>query len=209
MCLIKKYSVFIFDLDDTLYPELEYLKHAYFQIANNICLLEKGNYKVQDIYDFLINEFSGKGRENLFQKLLIKYDLKNYGLNNFLNDLRTVRIKKNSIKLFPEVRDLLFEIHKLNKKIYIFTNGNYLQQMNKYKSIDIPFRESANIIYASQNGIINEKPNPYYLLKIIENEQININEIIFIGDSLIDEQTAKSAGIKFMNVKELRKNNLL
>jgi HAD superfamily hydrolase (TIGR01509 family) len=47
----------------------------------------------------------------------------------------------------------------------------------------------------------NPKPNPESIEKIIEAFKLKKEEIVFIGDSDVDQQTAKSSGIKFIAYK--------
>ena len=47
----------------------------------------------------------------------------------------------------------------------------------------------------------NPKPHPESIEKIVQAFNLNKEEIIFIGDSEVDQQTAKSSGIKFIAYK--------
>jgi len=47
----------------------------------------------------------------------------------------------------------------------------------------------------------NPKPHPESIEKILETFQVGKKETVFVGDSEIDEQTAASAGIKFIAYK--------
>jgi phosphoglycolate phosphatase len=47
----------------------------------------------------------------------------------------------------------------------------------------------------------NPKPNPESIEKIIQAFNLNKEEAVFIGDSEVDQQTAKSSGIKFIAYK--------
>jgi len=47
----------------------------------------------------------------------------------------------------------------------------------------------------------NPKPHPESIEKIIQKFNLNKEEAVFIGDSEVDQQTAKSAGIKFISYK--------
>jgi len=47
----------------------------------------------------------------------------------------------------------------------------------------------------------NPKPHPESIEKIIQNFSLNKEETVFVGDSEVDQQTAKSAGIKFIAYK--------
>ena len=69
---LENYTTIIFDLDNTLYNEIEYLSRAYKFIGNKISECNK-QFLSQDIYIFLIEEFKSKGRKNIYQKLKRNY----------------------------------------------------------------------------------------------------------------------------------------
>ena len=47
----------------------------------------------------------------------------------------------------------------------------------------------------------NPKPHPESIEKIIQELNLNKEEAVFVGDSDVDQQTAKSSGIKFIAYK--------
>ncbi len=47
----------------------------------------------------------------------------------------------------------------------------------------------------------NPKPHPESIEKIIQNFHLNKDEIVFVGDSEVDQQTAKSSGVRFIAYK--------
>lgn len=47
----------------------------------------------------------------------------------------------------------------------------------------------------------NPKPDPESIEKIIQAFNLNKEEVVFVGDSEVDQQTAKSSGIKFIAYK--------
>jgi len=47
----------------------------------------------------------------------------------------------------------------------------------------------------------NPKPHPESIEKIIQELHLNKEEAVFVGDSDVDQQTAKSSGIKFIAYK--------
>lgn len=206
MVNLTLYKAIVFDLDNTIYDEIEYLKLAYRWISHRIVLSD--NTKLQnEIYDFLIDEFMKNGRKNLYQKLKNSKkidDFNEFTLEDFLNGLRTCPINSNQIEIDPDIYRFIEYLHNNNKSIFILTNGNVEQQMNKVKSLNIPFKETIAISYASSKGIKYQKPNPYFLDKIIsENSFIN-NEILYIGDSSIDNETAKNIGVDFLYVSDFK-----
>jgi HAD superfamily hydrolase (TIGR01509 family) len=51
------------------------------------------------------------------------------------------------------------------------------------------------------------KPDPESIEKIVQKFNLNKEETVFIGDSEVDQQTARSAGIKFISYKNREISN--
>jgi phosphoglycolate phosphatase-like HAD superfamily hydrolase len=202
---LEDYTTIIFDLDDTLYNEIEYLSRAYRFISNKISELNN-HFSPKDIFNFLLEEFKSNGRKNLYQKLITKFDGLNYPLSDFLNDLRTVPIPENSIQIKDELYSFI-QSNINNYKFFIATNGNKIQQENKFRSADIPFKNNFNIVYCDALGVGKRKPSPFFINYISENFHIKLDEMIFIGDSDVDYSAALNGKIDFLTVENFIKKN--
>lgn len=152
------------------------------------------------ITKFLIDEFEQNGRKNLFNKLIERFGLSDEYMENFLRLMRTGRLPLR-LMLYKEIEILLNELVDLDKKIFILTNGNPEQQYNKIIQIDWNGLQKYIKCYFANE--IKPKPAPDTLLKIIEEHELNKEEIIFIGDSVEDEECAKSAGVEFCYLSKL------
>lgn len=170
---LSEYDTIIFDLDNTLYDEREYLYAVNRAIREHILekyhinlgmLLETQNYTT--ISGFI-------GVDVIAECLQIR---------------RTVKV---SLSLFHDAKELLKTLE--DKKIYICTNGNPDQQRNKVSQLDWPEGITIITIYANETQ---PKPSAECL------EGIN-GDCVFIGDSEIDEQTAKNANMPFIWSQQL------
>jgi putative hydrolase of the HAD superfamily len=199
--LAEKYRTFIFDLDDTIYPEIEYLKSAYRFVAETVIRKEKNNeIKLENIYTFLIDVFKNEGRVGLYQKLCAEFNIKDFSVEEFLHCLRSVPLNKDELKVFPNIKILLELLIKRNKMLFVITNGNEIQQRNKVNSLNVSHSGFTEVIFSSSLGKEFEKPDPFFLNKIINDYSLKVNEIVFIGDSDVDKLASEQAGIDFMNV---------
>ena len=159
---ILDYKLYIFDLDDTLYNELDYLIIAYNFVSKQVCK-KNINLSHEQISSYLESEFKIYGRTNLYQKLIKKFNISNFSIKEFLHCLRTVKIKPNSIIMIKQVNKLIRNLIENKKKIVILTNGNHQQQQNKFNSINIPFKNKILPYYASSKGKEFQKPNNYFV----------------------------------------------
>ncbi|MFN5706214.1 MAG: HAD family hydrolase [bacterium] len=195
---ISTKQAFIFDLDNTLYPEKDYLYQIYYMIGQFVEYQETFDH--DKITKFLIDEFEQNGRKNLFNKLIERFALSEEYMENFLRLMRTGRLPLR-LMLYKEIEILLNELVDLDKKIFILTNGNPEQQYNKIIQIDWNgLQQYIKCYFANE---IKPKPAPDAMLKIIEEHELNKEEIIFIGDSVEDEECAKSAGVEFCYLSKL------
>ena len=192
----------IFDLDDTIYNEIDYLKRAYKYISDLIASKNE-DLDSQLVYNFILSTFHSDGRNRLYQKLINEFNLNNFSLPDFLFAMRTVKLTNNCLKPIPIIKDTISMLLEKGVYIYILTNGFVEQQRNKFKSLDLPDKNKINIIYASSNNRVHEKPNPFFINKIKTEHYLSNNQIIFIGDSIIDEETAKNACIDFLNCSKI------
>lgn len=136
-------TVICFDLDDTLYNEIDFLKSAYKEIAKHI---------VDEKWEFLYAKMLSLYRksENVFEFLTSNYPI---SIDILLNIYRN-HIPK--IEPFKGVFSLLNAIKKANGSICIITDGRSLTQRNKLKALGI-IDLFDTIIISEEIGT--EKPN--------------------------------------------------
>ncbi len=179
----------IFDLDNTLINEKDYIFSAYEEIKEII--KKKNNI---DIKDFLQKEFLVYGRSLIYQKLIKKFKLDDFSLEEFKNALYLNRNIK-SLETLTWFKEFIYYM-KQPFNLNIITNGNVVQQENKIRLLKLPpLVKIENVIYANN---YNKKPNPesFFELKKIK----KLKDPIFIGDSEVDRKFAKNANIEFFKI---------
>lgn len=94
----------------------------------------------------------------------------------------------NSIKIIKYLRDN-------GIKVVIFTNSpkKYVSEVLKYGSIEVD-----NVI--SYYDVQNHKPHPEGIYKTMQTFSLSNKEILYIGDSKLDYETAKNAKVSYFNV---------
>lgn len=116
----------IFDLDDTLMYEIEYLESAYREIAN---LLDKDN---QDhLYQNMIHWYNEK--QDVFALLEAKYS------HSKIELLDIYRNHFPTIKIGEEVKIVLDYIKGKSYKLGLISDGRSITQRNKLKALDIEY----------------------------------------------------------------------
>tara|TARA_X000000950_G_scaffold62187_1_gene75902 strand:- start:3381 stop:3983 length:603 start_codon:yes stop_codon:yes gene_type:complete len=193
------YSNYIFDFDNTLFHEIDYLKIGYLKISK--FLESNSDLKSNQIYDFLYLTFLNEGRKNLFNKLFTKFNINPNKLNSILEILRSFESERK-FNLYPKSYKILKKLIELNKLIFIITNGNQVQQNNKIKMTNWMYiKHNLKFILAND---FEKKPSNLSFKYIEEKFSLKLNKTIMIGDSSIDEEFALNCGIDFINIKNLR-----
>lgn len=183
----------IFDLDDTIFPEVTFLNYRYRFMCQKIF-----DVRWENPYEFICNEFAQNGRLFLFDKLI-----KEYKMDMSVNDV--IEIFRNSdrdseMKLYP-YQWFTNLAKKLNKKfpLLVITNGNPFQQKCKLKALGLEkFFLKTIYIFANEYG---GKPNPepYYALS----NKHELHSPIYIGDSQVDYEFSAKCKAEFIDVKNL------
>ncbi len=196
--LVEQKKAFVFDLDNTLYPEKDYLFQVYYMVGQFIEYQE--TYDHQIITKYLIDEFEKNGRAHIFDKLIEQFNLKKEYVDNCIRLLRTARLPLKLL-LFKEAEWMLNELVAKQKPIFILTNGTTDQQYNKITQIEWNgLQKHIKCYYAHE---IAPKPAPDGLLKIMQDHELEPKDLVFIGDADIDENCAKAAGVEFVYIESL------
>ncbi len=191
-------KAFVFDLDNTIYPEKDYLYQIYYMIGQFIEYQE--TYDHEKVTKFLIDEFESVGRHNLFDKLIERFNLKEEYKENFLRLMRTGRLPLKLL-MFKEVEELMNLLVDEKKYIFILTNGHPEQQYNKITQLEWKgLQKHIKCYFANE---IKPKPAPDAMLKLMEEHNLIAEDVVFIGDADIDENCAKAAGVDFCHVEKL------
>jgi len=196
---ILGYRIFIFDLDNTIYNEEEYLFQGYAAIAHYLATVS-GDFNENEILSELIDTYRAEGRERLFDKVLTKIAHDNSLLSECVNILRTFKVTKK-LTIAQPVRQLMLKLLENNRQIYILTNGNPDQQKNKAGNIDWgPLKNHFTVLYANE---LEPKPSAKGITMILNISGRDKSETLFIGDSLTDRLCAQNGGVDFMDVRDL------
>jgi len=115
--------VIVFDLDDTLYDEIDFVKSGFKEISNYL-----GNEKY---FDFMWDEFLKNGSGKIFDKLIEEFNL-NVSLNKLIE---IYRFHFPDISLPRESKEIL-QFAK-NYKTALISDGHYIMQKNKYNALNL------------------------------------------------------------------------
>ena len=194
-----QFSLYIFDLDNTIYKEEDYLYQAYAAIAGKFADLIP-SYDKEQLFRLMKNTFEDQGRKKLFNKFLASVNFDNSYLSECLDILRSF-VPEKPIEINRNVNSILFDLINRNKKIFVLTNGNAEQQKNKIRHINWKGLDShIHFVFAEE---IEPKPSPAGVLYILQISGIEKNNTVFVGDSETDKVSALKSGVNYLDVNSL------
>ena len=186
--------VLVFDLDDTLYRELTYVKSGFWAVAEYLSdssILDKN-----EAFDKLNYFLEKEGRGNVFNSVLESYNL--LSKRKVKKCLSVYRTHQPSIKVDNSALKCLKRFADYPK--YLVTDGNKIVQRNKVEALQIE-KYFKKIFLTHNYGLKHSKPSPYCLIKIAEKEKLSeYSQIIYIGDN----PNKDFIGIKPLGFKTIR-----
>jgi phosphoglycolate phosphatase-like HAD superfamily hydrolase len=191
----KSYKALVLDLDNTIYPEKDYLFQVYYLIGEFIEFQEGVPH--DQVTKFLVDEFMAKGRDRIFDKMIAHFNLPETNLENCFRLLRTAKLPL-PLLIFEDMLLRLQDALEAGLRLFVLTNGNPEQQLNKIKHLEWHGLDLHIKCYFCNE--IAPKPAPDAMLKLLADHQLLPSEVLFLGDANIDEDCAKAASVDFERV---------
>lgn len=166
-------STVIFDLDDTLYGEKEYVRSGFCKIANYLPMIIDAEKKMWYLFEMgkpAIDEF-------LKQEGIYSEQLK-------LDCLEIYRMQKPDIHLYDGVREMLTNLRLSGYKTGIITDGRPEGQRSKIKALELECLVDQIIITDELGGIQTRKPNPTSFCLMSEWLGTKYEEMCYVGDNV-------------------------
>lgn len=176
----------IFDLDGTLVDSLQDIADAMNE------MLSCNGYTTHD--ESVYKLFVGGGIRNLVYRALPAYARKEDVVNRCFTEMMAI-YRNNFLDksaLYPGIAVMLDELTKRGVKMSILSNKAH-EFVSKVVDVLLP-----NWKFESVVGLTNEedkKPNPKYALQMAQQVGLQSSEMVFMGDSGVDMETATNAGM--------------
>lgn len=188
--IMKKKGI-IFDLDGTLIDSVKDIALCMNEV------LEKNQLKTYKIKEY--NYFVGGGVDILVENILKEqnqeFTIKSKIATEFKNLYETA--VHHNTKPYKDILKLLEELKKRDYKIAVLSN-----KPDKFTKAYVDnFFSSFNLQEVhGQKEDIPKKPDPSAAIKIANSFNIDCEEIYFVGDTMVDMQTANNAKMKAIGV---------
>ena len=192
-------KLIIFDLDDTLYPEEEFIAGGFQAVARH--MHKRAGLAPTIFLKKLWLAFRRDGHGQVFNTVLREYDLERPEVVSSL--VATYRRHSPRLKLFSGVRPLLRSLKK-KYQLAMITDGHGQTQRKKIKSLNLDKYFSA-IIYTDDYGPRRAKPDPYAFRQILKRFKIRAEEAVYVGNNpQKDFLVPKRLGMRTIRIKQGR-----
>ena len=189
-------KVVVFDLDDTLYHELDYVKSGFYEVAKylNLELIPKKSIKI--LYNRMLEIMELNGRGKVFDTVLSEHNV--FNLRNTKKCLSIYRMHTPKVKLDDGVTLLLKSLK--NYPLYLVTDGNKIVQEKKILALNIKKFFNKTFI-THRYGVNSAKPSLKCFELIKKREKCSWSDMVYIGDNPNkDFINCKKVGMKKIRV---------
>ena len=169
----------VFDLDDTLYDEIEYCKSGFTAVAEFLAELPE-TLPAERIFGALWEQFTAGNRTNTFNAALDQLDI-SYDDKRIEQLVNVYRSHIPRIKLPEDSRDVLCEL-RAKYTLALLTDGFLPAQQLKVQSLGIE-KYFKCIVYTEQLGREFWKPSPAGFEKIIQILNAKPENMVYIADN--------------------------
>jgi putative hydrolase of the HAD superfamily len=169
--------IIVFDLDDTLYDEMTYVKSGLRAVSD--FGLEEFGLDSDESYQEMIGLLSLNGRGKVFDDWLSMH-----GVCSRVRVLKCLQVYRNHtpiIKLFPKVDGLLHQ-YRNQFPIYMVTDGHKLVQKKKIDALGIGGLFN-RVFITHRFGVVNAKPSLYCFEIIMRMHGCSWAEMVYVGDN--------------------------
>ncbi|MGZ3752039.1 MAG: HAD family hydrolase [Mucilaginibacter sp.] len=186
-------DAFVFELDDVLYPEKDYLYQVYYLFGSFLEYTEQ--IEAKEATDYMVVTYLEQSKDSVFENLMGKFNLDEKYKANFDHLGKTAKLPLKLL-LYEDMLKLLQEIVVDRKKIFVVTNGDPDQQLNKIKQTDWNGLEPYLTCYFANE--MRPKPETDAIDLLIKDHNLQRRNIVMIGQTDADAQCAEAAGIDFV-----------
>jgi len=190
-------QAFVFELDNVIYPEKDYLFQVYYLFASAIEYTELIDAK--NITDLMVATYNAGEKGRVFDAVKEQMGIDEKHRVNYHHLLHTVKLPLKLL-VYKGILDLMQEIVVDRKKLFIVTNGNPAQQLNKIKQTEWHGLEPYLTCYFAEET--RSKPETDSLDLLITDHKLQRREILLIENSETDRLFAETGGIDYLNVSE-------
>ncbi|MDP9314587.1 MAG: HAD family hydrolase [Chloroflexota bacterium] len=174
---MSRWQAIVFDLDDTLYPECDYVLSGFKAVAawaevNLDIAAEQGFAQLQALFDQGV-------RGDTFNRWLDMHRLNSTTLIARL--IKVYREHTPTITCFPEIQDMLAELHR-SCKLGLVSDGYLDVQQRKFTALDVAHHFDA-VVFSDQWGREFWKPHTRPFETVLSKLGVEGDDAVYVADN--------------------------
>ncbi len=170
----------IFDLDDTLISEDEYIRSGYRAVSMFLKDMYGWDERMtaRQLYDLYL-----ENPKNVFNRLLEAHDIR-YKENEILELVEVYREHTPDVHFYPDVRPALASLKNRGIKLGLLSDGYAVTQRKKLTVLNVNGRKVFDkIIITDELGRDYWKPDPRPFIMMKEAFLADWSDIVYVGDN--------------------------
>lgn len=184
----------LFDLDDTLYEEKQFVMSGFKAISQY--LSKEYNFNQEEIFKILKSDFENGLRKKNFDILLEKLNLKEEGVDALV---KIYREHLPTLSLYPDA-EVILRNFKNKFKLGLITDGYPIVQKNKISALNIKYY--FNIVILNDISGNRSKAHTLPFEDAVRKLNVKPGDAIYVGDNpLKDFISAKKIGMHTVRIK--------
>ncbi|WP_028065370.1 HAD family hydrolase [Solirubrobacter soli] len=186
----------IFDLDDTLYREHDYVRSGFAAVARRLAA-EPTAPAVDDLFNALVCEWQAHGRGHVFDVVAARH-----GLDVGVAELVAVyREHDPQLELYPDAERALARLEAAGRLVGVLTDGMASVQRRKLKALGLDQRIRC-IVVSDDYGLDAWKPSAVPYRAALEHLGVAPADAVYVGDNPNkDFIGARALGLATVRVK--------
>lgn len=195
---LDKYQGYIFELDNVVYPEKDYLFQVYYLFASLIEYLEL--YDAKTITDLMVDTYMKEGEAKVFDKVKEKFAINEKYRENLSQLMLTAKLPLKLL-VYQAVLNMFQDIVVDRKKIFVVTNGKPALQLNKLRQTEWHGLETYLTCYFAEETMPMPEPDVLHLL--LKQHSLERRQVAMIGNSEGAISAAQACGIDYYNINRI------
>jgi putative hydrolase of the HAD superfamily len=174
---LTAFEAVVFDLDDTLYPEISYVHSGFKAVAQWI--ETKLEIPRADGFDELCRFFEWGFRSNTFNAWL---EARGLHTHNLADEMVSVyRRHHPHIDPYPDTVEVLTRLHQQHR-LGLLSDGYLSVQREKLRRLNLS-RFFDAILFTEEYGRANWKPHPFGFCTILDRLGVRGNQAVYVADN--------------------------
>jgi putative hydrolase of the HAD superfamily len=167
----------LFDLDDTLYREHDYVRSGFAAVARRLAALP-GAPAIDELYGALEREWRLHGRGRVFDAVIERFGLK----VPVAELVEVYRSHEPELSLYPDAERALTRLEGSHVAFGILTDGIAQVQRRKLRALGLDRRVPC-IVVSDDYGLDASKPSAVPYRAALEQFGVPAHDVVYVGDN--------------------------